>query len=107
VTVDHRARAVRVYVRQSTLHQTRFNTESLQRQYELVDRAKELGWSAEQIRVIDADLGMSAAEATDREGFQELVAEVALGKVGLILGLEASRLARRNADWYGLVDCVR
>jgi DNA invertase Pin-like site-specific DNA recombinase len=93
-----------VYVRQSTLHQTRVNTESLARQYELVERARELGWSGEQIRVIDADLGMSGAAALDREGFQELVAEVALGKIGLILGIEASRLARRNADWYGLVD---
>lgn len=104
VSPGHLARAVRVYVRQSTVHQTRVNTESLARQYELVERAGELGWSGEQIRVIDADLGMSGAAALDREGFQELVAEVALGKIGLILGIEASRLARRNADWYGLVD---
>jgi DNA invertase Pin-like site-specific DNA recombinase len=104
VSPAHRARGVRVYVRQSTLHQTRVNTESLARQYELVEHARELGWSSEQVRVIDADLGMSGAAADKREGFQELVAEVALGKIGLILGLEASRLARRNADWYGLVD---
>ncbi|MGB8380790.1 MAG: recombinase family protein [Dermatophilaceae bacterium] len=104
VGADHLARAVRVYVRQSTLHQTRVNTESLQRQYELVDRARELGWAAEQVRVIDVDLGMSGAQAADREGFQELVAEVGLGKVGLILGIEVSRLARRNADWYALLD---
>jgi DNA invertase Pin-like site-specific DNA recombinase len=104
VSTGHLARAARVYVRQSTLHQTRVNTESLARQYELVERARELGWSGQQIRVIDADLGMSGAAAVDRGGFQELVAEVALGKIGLILGLEASRLARRNADWYGLVD---
>jgi DNA invertase Pin-like site-specific DNA recombinase len=104
VSTGHLARAARVYVRQSTLHQTRVNTESLARQYELVERARELGWSGQQIRVIDADLGMSGAAAVDRGGFQELVAEVALGKIGLILGIEASRLARRNADWYGLVD---
>lgn len=104
VCADHLARGARVYVRQSTLHQTRVNTESLQRQYELVDRAHQLGWAAEQVRVIDADLGMSGAQAADREGFQELVAEVGLGKVGLILGIEVSRLARRNADWYALLD---
>ena len=104
VQAGHLARAVRIYVRQSTLHQTRVNTESLARQYELADRARELGWTGEQVRVIDADLGLSGAESTDREGFQELVAEVALGKVGLILGLEASRLARRNSDWYALLD---
>lgn len=104
VSADHLARAARVYVRQSTLHQTRVNTESLQRQYELVDRVQQLGWAADQVRVIDADLGMSGAEAADREGFQDLVAEVGLGRVGLILGIEASRLARRNADWYALLD---
>lgn len=104
VCADHLARGARVYVRQSTLHQTRVNTESLQRQYELVDHAQQLGWASEQVRVIDADLGLSGAEAADREGFQELVAEVGLGKVGLILGIEVSRLARRNADWYALLD---
>ena len=63
VQAGHLARAVRIYVRQSTLHQTRVNTESLARQYELADRARELGWTGEQVRVIDADLGLSGARA--------------------------------------------
>src|SRR5258707_1260864 len=67
-------------------------------------RAVTLGWSPGQVQVVDADLGLSGAQAASREGFQELVAQVALGRVGLILGLEASRLARSNSDWYQLLD---
>ena len=63
-----------------------------------------LGWAREQVRVVDADLGRSGADAAGREGFQHLVSEVALGRVGLIIGLEASRLARSNSDWYQLLD---
>ena len=84
--------------------QVRENTESLEAQYELFGRAEALGWRAEQIRVVDEDLGRSGAEASARTGFQSLVAAVGLGQVGLVLGKEVSRLARRNADWYQLLD---
>jgi DNA invertase Pin-like site-specific DNA recombinase len=104
ITSSHRSRRCLVYVRQSTLAQTRANTESLERQYELAGRAVALGWSPGQVQVVDADLGLSGAQAANREGFQELVAQVALGRAGLILGLEASRLARSNSDWYQLLD---
>ena len=104
ITASHRERLCLVYVRQSTLAQTRANTESLERQYELAGRAVALGWDRERVRVVDADLGLSGADAAGREGFQQLVAEVALGRAGLVMGLEASRLARSNADWYQLLD---
>lgn len=106
IGADQLAQSACIYVRQSTVTQTRDNTESLERQYELRERAVELGWPAERVRVIDADLGVSAdsVAASDREGFKELVAEVALGKVGLILGIEVSRLARDNTAWYQLLD---
>jgi DNA invertase Pin-like site-specific DNA recombinase len=87
-------------VRQSTLQQVFENTESTARQYALQDRALALGWPAERIMVIDQDLGHSGASAADRVGFQRLVAEVGLGQVGLVLGLEVSRLARRSSDWH-------
>ncbi len=104
ITASHRERLCLVYVRQSTLAQTRANTESLERQYELAGRAVALGWDRERVRVVDADLGLSGADAAGREGFQQLVAEVALGRAGLVMGLEASRLARSNSDWYQLLD---
>jgi hypothetical protein len=107
ITASHRSRRCMVYVRQSTLAQTRANTESLERQYELAGRAVALGWSPGQVQVVDADLGLSGAQAANRGGFQELVAQVALGRVGLILGLEASRLARSNSDWYQLLGAPR
>ena len=80
------------------------NTESLARQYELAERAGHLGWHAAQIVTIDADLGQSGARSDWRLGFKELVADVGLGKVGIVLGIEVSRLARNNADWYQLLD---
>jgi DNA invertase Pin-like site-specific DNA recombinase/predicted DNA-binding transcriptional regulator AlpA len=104
ISASHRERLCLVYVRQSTLAQTRVNTESLERQYELAGRAVMLGWARHQVQVVDADLGLSGADAAGREGFQHLVSEVALGRVGLIIGLEASRLARSNSDWYQLLD---
>jgi DNA invertase Pin-like site-specific DNA recombinase len=104
ITASHQERLCLVYVRQSTLAQTRANTESLERQYELAGRAVALGWDRERVRVVDADLGLSGADAAGREGFQQLVAEVALGRAGLVMGLEASRLARSNSDWYQLLD---
>jgi DNA invertase Pin-like site-specific DNA recombinase len=106
ISSEHRVRVAYIYVRQSTPAQVRENTESRERQYELSARAVELGWPAERVRLIDCDLGVSAGGVggSDREGFRELVAEVALGGVGLILGVEASRLARDNAAWYQLLD---
>jgi DNA invertase Pin-like site-specific DNA recombinase len=100
----HLGRDAYVYVRQSTLTQVREHTESLARQYELAERAVALGWDAHQVRVIDADLGRSGAEVTAREGFKDLVADVGLGRVGIVFGIEVSRLARNNADWYQLLD---
>jgi DNA invertase Pin-like site-specific DNA recombinase/predicted DNA-binding transcriptional regulator AlpA len=100
----HLGRDAYVYVRQSTLTQVREHAESLARQYELAERAVALGWDAHQVKVIDADLGRSGAEMTARVGFKELVAEVGLGQVGIIFGIEVSWLARNNADWYQLLD---
>ena len=104
VAPGHLERDALVYVRQSTLTQVREHTESLERQYELAFRAQSLGWAPYQIRIIDDDLGRSGADSSLREGFKNLVAEVGLGKVGIILGIEVSRLARNNADWYQLLD---
>ena len=104
VTAAHLARTAYLYVRQSTLRQVLHNTESTDRQYALRQRAVALGWPPEQIVVIDCDQGQSGASAADREGFQRLVAEVGLGKAGIVLGLEVSRLARNNADWHRLLE---
>jgi len=104
ITASHRARDAYVYVRQSTLLQVRANTESLARQYDLRQRAVMLGWPAHQVVVVDEDLGRSGASAAGRSGFAELVADVGLGKAGIVLALECSRLARSNADWYQLLD---
>jgi DNA invertase Pin-like site-specific DNA recombinase len=101
---QHLQRKAYVYVRQSTMAQVERNTESRERQYELVDRAVSLGWHASEVVLVDEDQGQSAKSADGRDGFQGLVAEVGLGKVGIVLGIEVSRLARRNADWYGLLD---
>jgi DNA invertase Pin-like site-specific DNA recombinase len=104
ITSSHRSRAAVIYVRQSTLIQLERNTESTARQYDLVHRAGQLGWPREAIRVVDADLGVSGSVLGQREGYESLVAEVALGQVGIILALEASRLARDNAAWYRLLE---
>jgi DNA invertase Pin-like site-specific DNA recombinase len=104
ITPHHLKRSAYVYVRQSTPSQIREHTESLERQYELAERAQGLGWVAHQVIVIDSDLGRSGADASAREGFQELVASVGLGNAGVVLGIEVSRLARNNADWYHLLD---
>ena len=93
-----------VYVRQSTLSQLEHNTESTARQYGLVERAVALGWDRDRVRVIDADLGVSGSVTGHRTGFESLVADVALGQVGIIVALEASRLARDNTAWYRLLD---
>jgi len=98
------ARDAYLYVRQSTLYQVANNTESTLRQYDLKGRAIALGWPPERVHVIDIDQGHSGASAADREGFQHLVAEVSLGRAGIVLGLECSRLARNNADWHRLLQ---
>ncbi len=100
----HLGRAAVVYVRQSTPGQTERNLESTDRQYALVERAVELGWSRRAVEVIDEDLGISGSAGTPRSGFARLTADIALGRVGIVLGLEVSRLARSNADWYRLLD---
>ncbi len=104
VTSDHLQRNAYLYVRQSTLQQVIENTESSQRQYQLRQRAVALGWRQEQIVVIDRDQGRSAASAADREGFGELVSEVGLGRAGVVMGLEVSRLARNSTDWHRLLE---
>jgi DNA invertase Pin-like site-specific DNA recombinase len=100
----HLKRAAYLYVRQSTLRQVFENTESTRRQYDLRQRAVALGWAVEQIVVVDDDLGQSGATAVDREGFQRLVAEVGLGRAGIVMGLEVSRLARNSTDWHRLLE---
>ena len=97
VTAAHLCRTAYLYVRQSSLKQVLHNTESAVRQYDLRGKATSLGWDASQIIVIDIDQGQSGASAADREGFQQLVAEVSLGRAGIVPGLECSRLARNNA----------
>jgi DNA invertase Pin-like site-specific DNA recombinase len=104
ITAAHRRRDAVIYVRQSTLAQMQENTESLALQYELRRHAAALGWSEQQITVIDEDLARSAASTSGRLGFTDLVAAVGLGKVGIIVGREVSRLARNNTDWYQVLD---
>jgi len=103
-TTEQQARLAYVYVRQSSLGQVTQHRESTDLQYQLVTRAVQLGWPRERVRVIDEDLGKSGASAADRLGFQHLMAEVGLGRVGLVLSFDASRLARNNCDWYQLLD---
>ncbi len=104
ITASHLARVVIVYLRQSSAAQVEHNRELTDRQYALVNRAGDLGWPTDKVIVIDEDLGVSGSGAVARSGFARLTAEVALGHVGLVLGLEVSRLARNNADWYRLID---
>jgi DNA invertase Pin-like site-specific DNA recombinase len=100
ITPSHLQRAAFVYIRQSSASQVEHNRESTLRQYALAQRAMALGWSEQQVSVVDEDLGLSGASAAHRGGFARMTAEVALGHVGIILGLEVSRLARNNSDWY-------
>jgi DNA invertase Pin-like site-specific DNA recombinase len=104
VTTSHLKRTSYLYVRQSTVRQVFENTESTKRQYALRQRAIALGWPQERIEVIDTDLGQSGASAVDRQGFQKLVAEVGLGRAGIVMGLEVSRLARNSTDWHRLIE---
>ena len=104
LTSSHLRRQAFVYLRQSSQAQVERNVESTQRQYALVERAIELGFCREQVVLIDEDLGISGSGLSERSGFARLTAEVALGHAGLVLGLEVSRLARNNVDWYRLLD---
>jgi DNA invertase Pin-like site-specific DNA recombinase len=104
IRTDHLRRQAVVYVRQSTPHQVRGNRESTLRQYALTDRAKALGWPAAAVQTIDEDQGRSGARSDHRDGFKRLLAEIGAGQVGLVLALEASRLARSSVDWHRLVE---
>ncbi len=104
VTTDHLRRLAYLYVRQSSLQQVHDHRESTVRQYDLKGRAQALGWTADRIQVIDEDQGLSGASAIERDGFQRLVADVGLGRVGLVMGLEVSRLARNSSDWHRLLE---
>jgi DNA invertase Pin-like site-specific DNA recombinase len=104
VTASQLKRSAFLYIRQSTARQVLEHTESTARQYALRKRAVALGWKDDQVIVIDSDLGHSAASAADREGFQKLVMEVSMGRAGIVLGLEVSRLARNSSDWHRLLE---
>jgi len=104
ITPSHLSRQAIVYLRQSSAAQVENNRESTERQYALATKARELGWPEDLIVVIDEDLGLSGSGSVARSGFARLTAEVALARIGLVLGLEVSRLARNNADWHRLID---
>src|SRR2546422_1738537 len=104
VTQEHLQKKALIYIRQSTPHQQISNQESLRLQYALQERAQSLGWHADDVEIIDADLGMTGASASHRLGFQGLVAKVTLGQVGIILSVDVMRLSRNCSDWYPLLD---
>jgi DNA invertase Pin-like site-specific DNA recombinase len=104
VKPSHLDKLAIVYVRQSTPQQVLQHRESTARQYGLVDRAVVLGWPREQVLVIDDDLGLSGASSENRNGFQKLLAEISNDAVGLVLGLEMSRLSRSGKDWHALLE---
>jgi DNA invertase Pin-like site-specific DNA recombinase len=104
VTPQHLRKTAYVYLRQSSMGQVRNHRESTERQYALQDRARSFGWLPSRIKVLDGDLGCSGSSTTDRTDFKTLVAEVSLGNAGAVLALEASRLARSNADWHRLIE---
>src|SRR5436309_10133649 len=104
VSPQHLQRKALIYIRQSTPHQVLSNQESLRLQYALQQRAIDLGWRPEDIEIIDADLGMTGASGSHRLGFQEVVARVTLGEVGIILSVDVTRLSRNCSDWYPLLD---
>lgn len=100
----HLQRIAYVYLRQSSMGQVRNHRESTERQYALQELARNFGWPVARIKVLDGDLGKSGTSTTDREDFKTLVADVSLGKAGAVLAIEASRLARSNADWHRLIE---
>jgi DNA invertase Pin-like site-specific DNA recombinase len=104
INEQHLSKTAYVYVRQSTMAQVRHHQESTERQYALREKAQQLGWSNSTVQILDRDLGRSGAQATGREDFKTLVAEVSMGQVGAVFALEVSRLARSNADWQRLLE---
>jgi DNA invertase Pin-like site-specific DNA recombinase/uncharacterized protein YndB with AHSA1/START domain len=100
----HRQRCAYVYIRQSSATQVLVNRESTERQYQLSERAVQLGWTKAQVKIIDEDLAHSGSGVVTRHGFAQMTHEVAMGQVGIILCLEASRIARNNAEWYRLLE---
>ena len=104
IKASHLERLAIVYVRQSSQHQVFEHRESKARQYLLADYAAQLGWASERVLVIDDDQGSSATSAVERTGFQRLLAEVTLDHVGIVLGLEMSRLSRSDKDWHHLLE---
>jgi DNA invertase Pin-like site-specific DNA recombinase len=104
VTTAHRAKCAYVYLRQSSPGQVIRHSESTELQYRLVERAIELGWPRERVILIDEDLGKSGTSSGQRLGFQQLIAEIGLARAGLVLSLDASRLARNNSDWHQLIE---
>src|SRR5271157_3758300 len=104
ISEQQQSKPAYIYVRQSTLAQVRHHQESTERQYALQQKAMELGWSGTSTRILDRDLGISGAHTTGRTDFKTLVADVSMGQVGAVFALEASRLARSNADWHRLLE---
>lgn len=105
IGAQHRARKAILYIRQSSAHQVQHNPESRALQYAMRDRLVQLGWS--EIEIVDEDLGLSAAGGTARAGFERMVAEVCLGKIGAVAAREVSRFARNSRDWQQLVEMCR
>src|SRR4030095_13153658 len=104
ITHHHLTKPAYLYLRQSTMGQVRHHRESTERQYALKEKACQLGWAADQVRILDGDLGISGAAMTLREDFKTVVADVSMGKVGAVFALEASRLSRSNTDWHRLLE---
>src|SRR5690606_7905857 len=104
ITSSHLQREAVVYVRQSSILKVRKHQESQQRQYQLQEKAQQLGWPAARCVVIDDDLGLSGAQSHNRPGYQKLISKIALREVGIVFGLEVSRLARNSLDWYELLE---
>lgn len=107
IKVEHLGRMAAVYVRQSSPGQVRNNLEGQRLQYAMKNRIADLGWSAKSIQIIDEDLGITANGATEREGFERLIGQVACGRIGLVGAREVSRLARNNVDWQRLLEYCR
>jgi DNA invertase Pin-like site-specific DNA recombinase len=104
IQIQHTSKLAYVYLRQSTMKQVRFNQESTQRQYALQNKAQQLGWPQQSIKILDGDLGMSGSQYNNREDFKMLVADVSMAKVGAVFALEASRLSRSCTDWHRLLE---
>src|SRR3990172_6576608 len=104
ITPQHLANKAIIYIRQSTPNQALNNQESLELQYALQQKAIDLGWSSNNIEVIDKDLGLTGASVNHREGFKDILTQVALSQVGIILSYDVTRLSRNCSDWYPLLD---